>query len=194
MITRRSICIFASLAVHSGLACADNQDTKGRAALAAFAETALGDGQASVHSEVRQAGARARKNAFAEKKQAAADAKKQQEALLAGLANLPKRMPPSLKTACDDLLGAYTGFVVRSNADNDRGLMNFYDNKRSILGERRGKCVKLGSIKAAACQARALGEAPASMRGEELTIMNACVAKFAPQSGQQVAAASAPAN
>ncbi len=157
--------------------------------LEAFAQTAVdGDGDEAT-KKAREADEAKRKKAFEEKK-AAEDAEKARvQAIYDEIVKLPDDMPKNVKKACEALPKAYEDFYVNQNAGDDENLLNFYDNKKKTLGERRAKCLKLDNLEAAACQVHALQNAPETgLKGYELELLLQCVEKFAPNAMGDVAA------
>ncbi len=156
----------------------DKKDAEADKRREAAAEAMLGGD--SVHSEAQKAEEEALKKAFAERKAKeeaeAAELKKEIDALL----GLPEELPGDLDAACMSLIEQWEQFVKKTNQDDDGAILAFYDEKKTILGERKTKCMKVGSIEAAACSAKALADAPATLKGKGLDILSACAEKYAP--------------
>ena len=178
------------LAVAAGLtttACDGGKDTE-RKELEAFANTALTAGTDPETEAARKADEARRKKAFEEKKAAEEAEKARWDGVVADVVKLPEKMPRKLEAACDAMLDGYHEFMLKQFEGDDKELLEWYDRKRVELGERRGKCMKLGSLEAAACQANALSSAPGGLRGKHLELMSACAEKFAPEQLKAVAA------
>jgi hypothetical protein len=84
--------------------------------------------------------------------------------------------------------------MLKALDGDDGAILDWYNNlKKETLGERRGKCVKIGSLEAAACQIHALRAAPIGWRDRELDIITRCVEKYAPEKAEAAAKAEAEA-
>ncbi len=172
-----------------GLAgCKGAADEKDREELEAFAKTALGEGEDPETKAAREADEAARKKAFAERKAKEEAEKKQFDETVATYAVLPEDMPKDVDEACKRITEVYTDWIKTQYAEDAGAQMNYFDNKKKILGELRGKCLKIDNLEAAACQANVLAKTPAGMAGKDKELMRACVEKFAPEVFQKIAA------
>jgi hypothetical protein len=157
----------------------------------AAAQAALGV-EDETTKKAREADEAKRREAFEAKKQKEDAAVAEWKAKLAEITTLPEKMPRNVDAACKDLTEAFHEFMVKSYGDDDGAILDWYNNRKATtLGERRGKCVKIGSLEATACQIHALRAAPPGMRGKELEILAACVEKYAPEKAAAAAAAEA---
>jgi hypothetical protein len=166
------------------------QEPPERKDLEAAAEAALGS---QVDPEVEKARAldeAKRKEEFAKNKAAEEKASAEYDAIWADIIKLPEKLPKNLDAACDDMLEAYKEFKPQELYGDDAALLDWYDNKKIRLGERRGKCVKLGSVEAAACQAYALRHAPGEgkMKGKDLELLSRCADTYAKDAAAKIAA------
>jgi hypothetical protein len=117
-------------------------------------------------------------------REAAKAAKRQLEAKrsaeIEAATKLPADMPADLAEACDRYVAAYDAFM---KSGSDREVQEFHDGRRAELGERRAKCVTLGSVQVAACGTQVLGGDYPSL--SELTrhdaahmLLESCAQKF----------------
>lgn len=188
---RSNLALLSTLTVGVALASlvGCESDPGERKDLEAFAQTAVeGDGDEATQ-QARAADEAKRKKAFEEKKAAEEAEKARVQAIYDPIVKLPDEMPKSVEKACEALPKAYETFYVNQNAGDDKNLLNFYDNKKKTLGERRAKCLKLDNLEVAACQVHALQNAPETgLKGYELDLLLQCVEKFAPDAMGDVAA------
>lgn len=171
-----TLAVFAGFSVLCG-ACGGAEEEK-RDDLEAFAQTAL-TGGSTADDEVRKKDEAARKEAYAKKKEAEEAENKLYDETMASILALPEEMPESVDAGCKDMLNSYHEYMLRVHEGDDGELLNWYDRKKTELGARRGTCVKLDSLEAAACQINALDKAPAEFKGHELDILRECAEKFA---------------
>jgi colicin import membrane protein len=180
--------LFVSLVLASS-ACGGSTE-EGRKDLEAAAGAALNAKSDEATEKARAADEAKRKAAFEAKQKAEEEAKAKWDATLAEIITLPEKMPKSMDAACKELTEAYHEFTIKSlEADkDDEAILRWYnEEKRFTLGARRGKCVKIDSLEAAACQVHALRAAPPA-RGKDLEILTACVKKYAPEKAEMAAA------
>jgi hypothetical protein len=157
--------------------------------LEAAADAALRSDAEEKLRKAREADEAKRKQAFDEKKKQDDEAKAQFEKTLAEIVILPEQMPKSVDAACKELTEAFHEFMLKAYYDDDGALLDWYNNRKAeTLGERRGKCVKVGSLEAAACQIHALRAAPQGWREKELDVLRACIEKYAPEKAAAAAA------
>lgn len=166
------------------------QEPPERKDLEAAAEAALGN---QVDPEVEKARAldeAKRKEEFAKRKAEEEKTAAEYDAIWADIIKLPEKLPKNLDAACDDMLEAFKEFKPQELYGDDAALLDWYDNKKVRLGERRGKCVKLGSVEAAACQAYALRHAPGEgkMKGKDLELLSRCADAYAKEAAAKIAA------
>lgn len=176
-------------AVFACFACGGESDD-GRKDLEAAAQAALNTKSDEATEKARAADEAKRKAAFEAKKKAEEEAKAAWEATLAEIITLPEKMPKNVDVACKELTEAYHEFMIKSleAEKDDEGILRWYnEEKKTTLGARRGKCVKIGSLEAAACQVHALRASPPA-HGKDLEILSACVKKYAPEKAEMAAA------
>ena len=167
-------------------------DGEGRKDLEAGAAAALGSGEDEKTKAAREADEAKRKEAFAERKAKEEAEKAAYEEKMNEIITLPEKMPKNVKTACKDLLDAYHEFILKSYEGDDGAILDWYNNRKAEeLGARRGKCVKIDSLEATACQIHALNAAPPKWREKELEIISRCVQKYAPEKAEAAAKADA---
>lgn len=181
-------CLCAGLLVGPVTGCDGEKKEEDREDLDAFAKTALGEGEDEATKAARLADEKARKEAFAKRKAEEQAEQKKYDEVLATYAVLPEDMPKDVEQACKDVLPAYETWIKTQFADDAGAQMNYFDNKSKIWGDLRGKCMKIDSLEAAACQVNVLSQTPAGMAGKGKDLMSACVEKFAPEAYEKVAA------
>lgn len=179
---RKRIWLAAIVLSGSLTACGESMSNDQRkGALAAYAQTALGEGQPGAKrlSKAEQAEQDAKVQALLEKRRAEKEAAL--AAQLAALAVLPAEKPKTMVKACDALLDAYHSFQLSTREGDDKAILEWYSRKKNVLGKRRLRCMQLDSIDAAACQTHALQNAPATLAEHEQTLLQTCAKKFAPE-------------
>lgn len=160
--------------------------------LEAAAQAALNTKGDEATRKAREADEARRKAEFAAKKKKTEEEKAAYEATMAEIITLPEKMPRSTDAACKELTEAFHEFMLKALDGDDGAILDWYNNKKKeTLGERRGKCVKIDSLEAAACQIHALRAAPIGWRDRELDIMARCVQKYAPEKAEAAAKAEA---
>lgn len=105
-----------------------------------------------------------------------AEAKKQQQ--IKDLAALPEKLPKKLDKACDEVAAAQDAFMQKWFPDQ---ASQWASGKSTQLDLTRKTCVGGGSIEVAACQAKALADAPEELRKEIPALLTACIEKFGPK-------------
>jgi len=180
--------ITAGLTLGLAVGCKGADEEQDREELEAFAKTALGEGEDPETKAAREADEAARKKAFAERKAKETAEQRKFDETVATHAVLPESMPKDVDEACRQLTESYETWIKTQYAEDAGAQMNYFDNKKVILGELRGKCLKIGSLDAAACQVNVLAQTPAGMAGKDKDLMTACVEKFAPEVFEKVAA------
>ena len=156
----------------------DAEETEGDASREAAAAAMLGG--ESVHSQAQKEDEERRKEAFAKRKAEEEAAEAKFKAELDAVVGLPEDMPKDLLAACDGQIAEWEEFVKKTNEDDPGAILKFYDNKGKVLGERKAKCMKIGSLEAAACGTHALAAAPPHFTDRGLDVLSACVQKYAP--------------
>ncbi len=175
-------------------ACGGGEADEGHGELEAAAAAALNLQGDEATRKAREADEAERKRKFEERKQKEEAEKAEYEATMNEIITLPEKMPKNLNAACKDLTEAFHEFMLKSLEGDDGAILDWYNNrKKETLGERRGKCVKIGSLEAAACQIHALRAAPTGWREKELDVMKRCVEKYAPEKAEAAAKADAEA-
>lgn len=160
--------------------------------LEAAAQAALNVDGDEATRKAREADEARRKAEFAERKAKEEAEKAAYEAKMAEIITLPEKMPRNTDVACKELTEAFHEFMLKALDGDDGAILDWYNNKKKeTLGERRGKCVKIGSLEAAACQIHALRAAPVGWRDKELDIIARCVEKYAPEKAEAAAKAEA---
>ena len=139
-------------------------------------------GGESKHDKAQKEDEERRKKAFKERK-----AKEEAEAarvkgIVDGLVGQPDKLPKDLDTACQELIVEYEEYFKKIRPDDPGAILKFYEEKGKNLGERKGKCMKLGSIEAAACSVIAMKGAPEDLGAQnEGSVFLACAEKYAPE-------------
>ncbi|GEM_PF-5968887 len=173
--------------------CDSGGDPDKRGQIEVLADTALAAPTDNVTLAARSAEQGALKVAFAKKKAEDEAAVALVQSTINGLVGLPGKLPRKIEQSCDGLVASYDQYQRRTLND-DGAILKWVDNKRKNLGERRMKCMAMGSIKAAACQSRALDGAPDSFGHHGLEILTACVAKYAAKESEVLAQKAAAAD
>jgi hypothetical protein len=172
-------------------ACGGGGEQSGKE-LEAAAQAALNSNADEATKKAREADEARRKAEFAAKKKKEEEEKAAYEAKMAEIITLPEKMPRNVDAACKELTEAFHEFMLKALDGDDGAILDWYNNrKKETLGERRGKCVKIGSLEAAACQIHALRAAPIGWRDKELDIIARCVEKYAPDKAEAAAKAEA---
>ena len=104
-----------------------------------------------------------------------AEAKKLQD--IKDLAVLPEKLPKKLDKACDEVAAAQDAFMQKWFPDQ---ATQWASGKGTQLGMTKKTCMS-GSIEVAACQAKALTDAPEALRKEIPGLFSACIEKFGPK-------------
>lgn len=164
------------------LGCDAESDKESDAQREAAAAAMLGGD--SKHSQAQKEDEERRKKAFAERK-----AKEEAEAAalksaIDAVMGMPDPMPTDLNDACTQMLSAWETYIKNTNVNDDGAILAFYDNKKVLLGERKTKCMRLGSVEAAACSTYALEKAGVELKDKGLDILSACADKHAPGGAQ----------
>lgn len=110
------------------------------------------------------------------KEQAVKDAEAKKLKLVQDLAVLPAKLPKKLDKACDEVAAAQDAFMQKWFPDQ---ASQWASGKGTQLGLTKKTCVSGGSIEVAACQAKALTDAPEELRKEIPALFTACIDKFA---------------
>ena len=154
-------------------------DKEGDKTREAAADAMLGG--ESKHDKAQKEDEERRKQAFQERK-----AKEEAEAarvkgIVDALVGLPDKLPGDLDGACQELIVEYEEYFKKIRPDDPGAILEFYENKGKNLGKRKAKCMKLGSIEAAACSVIAMKGAPEDLGAEnEGSVFLACAEKYAP--------------
>lgn len=106
------------------------------------------------------------------KAQAAKDLAEKKAKLVQELTVLPEKLPKKLDKACDEVGAAMDAFMLKWFPDNWPKI------KAKQLGDLKTSCTETGSIEAAACQAKALADAPEEMNKAVPELLGACIEKF----------------
>lgn len=110
------------------------------------------------------------------KAQAAKDAVEKKTKMVDELTVLPEKLPKKLDKACDEVAAAQDAFMQKWFPDQ---ASQWASGKGTQLGLTKKTCVSGGSIEVAACQAKALTDAPEELRKEIPALFTACIDKFA---------------
>lgn len=102
-----------------------------------------------------------------------AEAKKQQQ--IKDLATLPEKLPKKLDKACDEVATVQDAFMQRMFPDQAAKLAA---GKAKQMADTKSACMGAGSIEVAACQAKALTDAPQELRKEIPALLSACIEKY----------------
>jgi hypothetical protein len=102
-----------------------------------------------------------------------AEAKKQQQ--IKDLAQLPATLPKKLDKACDEVAKVQDAFMQRMFPDQAAKLAA---GKAKQMADTKTACMGTGSIEVAACQAKALTDAPEELRKEIPALLIACIEKY----------------
>ena len=94
-------------------------------------------------------------------------------AAIKALAALPEEMPKDLETACAGVATAQDEFMQKHY--DGEGLTRWNEAKDGQLGMLKTSCIKAGSIEIPACQAVAMGNAPAEFKKDLPDILAACI-------------------
>jgi uncharacterized lipoprotein YehR (DUF1307 family) len=148
-------CSIVAVFVVAVAGCDDGEETRDRKELEAFATTALGTPD-KVTEEARAAEEAKLKEVYARRKKEEEEAAAKIKATLDSIAGQPDKLPKNLDVACDEVLKAYDEYQRRTLND-DGAVLDWVDNKRKYLGERRVKCTELAAKAAAADKAAAGG-------------------------------------
>ncbi len=106
------------------------------------------------------------------KAQAAKDLAEKKAKLVQELTVLPEKLPKKLDKACDELTAAMDAFMVKWFPENWPKL------KAKQMGDLKKSCTEGASIEVAACQAKALADAPEEMNKAVPELLGACIEKF----------------
>ena len=121
----------------------------------------------------------AKRRAEREAKAAAAQAAEaEKQAQIAAVATLPDKLPKNLDKACDEVAAAQDAFM-RKWFPNE--LSKWESAKGTQMGLTKTTCTGTGSIEVAACQAKALTDAPEALRKEVPALFSTCIDKFGPK-------------
>lgn len=158
-------------AVWSLLACGDAPPDP---SIAEAVKTESPSEKAAAELEAKQRAAREAEKAKVRQLEA------ERQAEIDAVAVLPDPMPENLGQACDAVVEAYDAFM---KAGGEQEVLEWHDGRRKDLGERRAKCIKLGSVEVAACGAAALGRplpSLADLPREEAArkVLESCADKF----------------
>jgi hypothetical protein len=104
------------------------------------------------------------------------------------IVGLPEKMPKDLDSACHEVLVQYEEWTKKVNFDDPGAILEFYEVKGKILGERKKRCMKAGSIEAAACQAKVLADCPEDFKKHETKLLGSCLEKYAPDALKNIEA------
>lgn len=139
-------------------------------------------GGSSKHDEAQKADEERRKQAFAERKAKEKAEEERVAGIVNGLVGLPESLPSDLDAACQEVIVEYEEYFKKIRPDDPGAILKFYEDKGKNLGERKGKCMKLGSIEAAACSVVAMKAAPEDLGADnEGAVFLACAEKYAPE-------------
>lgn len=152
----------------------------------AAAEAMLGG--SSVHDKAQKEDEERRKKAFAERKAKEAEEDQRVQGIIDGIVGLPEEMPKDLDSACHEVLVQYEEWTKKVNFDDPGAILEFYEVKGKILGERKKRCMKAGSIEAAACQAKVLADCPEDFKKHETKLLGSCLEKYAPDALKNIEA------
>lgn len=109
------------------------------------------------------------------KEKAAKDAEANKLKLVQDLATLPAKLPKKLDKACDEVAAAQDAFMQKWFPDQ---ATQWASGKGTQLALTKKTCISGGSIEVAACQAKALTDAPEELRKEIPALFTACITKF----------------
>ncbi len=168
--------------------CGDAEKTA--AGVEAYASVAANAGELDEATKAARAkDEEERKQKFAEEEAAAKAEQEAWEAELKRVVVLPEVMPKNLKKACEDLPRQHQEYMQRVFVeDEDAGpLMIYFDNKAELWGEMRGKCLKVNSLPAVACQMNVLANAGPITKGKDKIVLAKCVETFAPEAIERIA-------
>lgn len=112
------------------------------------------------------------------KEQAVKDAEEKKLQQIKDLAALPEKLPKKLDKACDEVAAAQDAFMQKWFPDQ---ASQWASGKGTQLGLTKKTCVSGGSIEVAACQAKALTDAPEELRKEIPALFSSCIDKFGPK-------------
>ena len=108
------------------------------------------------------------------KEQAAKDAEAAKLQQIKDLAVLPEKLPKKLDKACDEVAAAQDAFMQKWFPDQ---ATQWASGKGTQLGLTKKTCMG-GNIETAACQAKALTDAPEALRKEIPGLFSSCIEKF----------------
>lgn len=109
------------------------------------------------------------------KEQAVKDAEAKKLQQIKDLAQLPEKLPKKLDKACDEVATVQDAFMQRMFPDQAAKLAA---GKAKQMADTKTACMGAGSIEVAACQAKALTDAPEELRKEIPALLSACIEKY----------------
>jgi hypothetical protein len=109
------------------------------------------------------------------KEQAVKDAEAKKQEQIKALAQLPATLPKKLDKACDEVAKVQDAFMQRMFPDQAAKLAA---GKAKQMADTKTACMGTGSIEVAACQAKALTDAPEELRKEIPALLIACIEKY----------------
>jgi hypothetical protein len=124
------------------------------------------------------------------RKAALAAAQAKEAAFAAGVqaaAVMPQTLPKDLASACDQATAALDEYM--KGLDDTREVAQWWEGHRKRLATKKGRCLKIGSVAVAACEAAGLSAAPAEVRGAGSAGAEAILARCVELGGQAQAQA-----
>ncbi len=112
------------------------------------------------------------------KEQAVKDAEAKKLQQIKDLAQLPATLPKKLDKACDELGKVQDAFMQKMFPDQAAKLSA---GKAKQMADTKSMCMGTGSIEVAACQIKALSDAPEELRKEIPALLTACIDKYGPK-------------